>query len=96
MNLVRTCSWTGQILLLLLLARLLAICLGVARRGQGLAVRTVHGRRLSDAAPDGVCRHESLRLRRDGREDAVLVEPHAVGAAPVLGGLEARASNLAG
>ena len=89
---VRTCSWARQIALL---SRLwLTICFCVARRRERLAVRAIHGRWLSNTAPDRVCRDESLRLRRDGREDAVLVEPHAIGAAPVLGGLEARASNL--
>jgi len=90
MNLVRTCSWAGQILLLLrLLARRLAIRFRMVRRRERLSVRAIHGRWLSDATPDRVCRHEGLCLRRDGREDAVLVEPHAVGAAAVLGGLEA-------
>jgi hypothetical protein len=39
-------------------------------------------------------RNKSLRLSGDGGEDAILVEPHAIGAAAVLGRLEARASNL--
>lgn len=94
MNLVRTCSWTGQILLLLRLAGLLAICFRMARRRERLAICAVHGRWLSDTAPDGMRRHKSLSLSRDWREDAVLVESHAVGAAAVLGGLEARASDL--
>lgn len=91
MSLVRTCSWAGQILLR---ARRLAVGLAVAGRGQGLPISTVHWRWLADTAPDGVGRHKGLRLCRNGGEDAVLVEPHAVGAAAVLCRLEARASNL--
>jgi hypothetical protein len=90
-SLVRTCSGAGQILLL---AGLLAVGLGVARRRKGLPVGTVHWRRLSNAPPDSVGGDKGLRLRGDGRENAVLVKAHAVLAAPVLGGLEARAANL--
>lgn len=88
MDWIRTCSGAGQILLLLL-AALLAKGLSMARRRERLPVGTVHGRRLADAAPDGVGRDKSLRLRGDGGEDAVLVEPHAIRAAAVFGGLEA-------
>jgi len=91
-SLVRTCSGAGQILLLA--GRLLAIGLGVARGRKGLPVGAIHGRRLSDAPPDGVGGDKGLRLRRDGREDAVLVEAHAVLAAAVLGSLEARTADL--
>lgn len=72
---VRTCSGARQILLL---ARRLAIGLGVVCWGERLAVCAVHGRRLTDAAPDGVCGHKGLRLGGNGGEDAVLVEAHAV------------------
>lgn len=95
------CGGAGQVALLLRRRRLLprarrlAIGVGVARRRQRLPVRAVHGRGRADAAPDGVCGHKGLRLRRHGREDAVLVEAQAVGAAAVLGGLEARAADLA-
>ena len=41
-----------------------------------------------------VRRDESLRLRRDGREDALLVETCTVRTTAVLSGLEPRASNL--
>jgi hypothetical protein len=66
----------------------------VARRRKGLPIGTVHRRRLSDAAPDGVRRDEGLGLGGDGGEDAVLVEPHAVGAAAIFSRLEARAPDL--
>jgi hypothetical protein len=91
MSWVRTCSWARQILLL---ARWLPVGITVARRRKGLPIGTVHGRWLSDAAPDGVGRDESLGLRGDGGEDAVLVEPHAVGAAAIFSRLEARAPDL--
>jgi hypothetical protein len=96
MNWVRTCSWARQILLLLRLwlARRLAIRVPMVCRRKRLAIRAIHGRWLSHATPDRMCRHERLRLRRDGREDAVLVEPHAIGAAAILGGLEAGAPDL--
>jgi hypothetical protein len=93
MNWVRTCSWARQIALLAGLL-LLAICFCVARRRKRLTVCAIHWGWLSDTSPHGMCRHKCLRLRGDGRENAVLVEPHAVGAAAVFGGLEARASNL--
>jgi hypothetical protein len=92
MSWVRTCSWARQILLW---ARWLTIGLAVASRRKRLAICAIHGRRLADTAPDGVGGHKSLRLCRNGSEDAVLVEPHAVGAAAVLCRLETRASNLA-
>lgn len=91
MSWVRTCSWAGQILLR---ARWLAVGLAVTRRRKRLAVGTVHWRGLADTAPDGMSGNKGLRLGRNGGEDAVLVEPHAVGAAAVLCCLEARASNL--
>ena len=91
MRWVRTCSWAGQILLW---ALWLAVGLAVASRRKRLPVGAIHGRRLADAAPDRVGRNESLSLCRNGSEDAVLVEPHAVGAAAVLCRLEARASDL--
>ena len=77
MNLVRTWRATcrgrqvvGRWWLLLLrrrrrlrlLARRLAIGFGMLRCRQWLTVRTVHGRRLSNATPDRVGRHKSLRL----------------------------------
>lgn len=92
---IRTCGGAGQIALLLLpRARRLAVGICVARRRQRLPVRAVHGWRGAHTAPDGVRGDKGLRLRRDGREDAVLVEPQAVGAAAVLGGLEAGAADL--
>lgn len=75
MDWIRTCSGAGQILLL---ATRLAICLAVARGRERLPVGAVHGRRLSHTAPDGMRRDKGLRLGGDGREDAVLVESHAV------------------
>lgn len=66
----------------------------MARRKR-LAIGTIHGWRLANTSPDGVGRNKSLSLCGNGCEDAVLVEPHAVGAATVLCRLEARASNLA-
>jgi hypothetical protein len=86
------CSWAGQILLLL---AWLLVRLCVARRRKRLAICAVHGWRLPDTTPDSVSRDESLCLRRDWSEDAVLIESHAVGAAAILGRLEARASDLA-
>jgi hypothetical protein len=86
-----TCSGTGQILLL---TRRLPIGIAVARRRQRLPIGTIHGRRLADTTPDRVRRDESLGLRGDGGEDAVLVEPHAVGTAAVFSRLEARAPDL--
>jgi hypothetical protein len=47
------------------------------------------------AAPDCVGWHEGLRLGRDGREDALLREALAVGAATVLRLVESGASYLA-
>jgi hypothetical protein len=94
MNWVRTCSGARQIALLARLLLLLTICFSMARRWKRLAICAVHGRWLPNTPPNGVCRNKSLSLRRDRRENAVLVEPHAVGAATVLGGLEARAANL--
>jgi hypothetical protein len=93
---IRTCGGAGQIARLWLLprARRLAIGVCMARRRQGLPVGPVHGRGRADASPDGVCGDKGLRLRRDGREDAVLVESQAVGAPAVLGGLEAGAADL--
>lgn len=93
---IRTCGGAGQIALLRLpRARRLAVGVAVARRRQRLPVGAVHGRGRANAAPDGVSGDKGLRLRRDGREDAVLVEAQAVGTAAVLGGLEARAADLA-
>jgi hypothetical protein len=86
MSWVRTCSWARQVALLAGL--LLAICFGVAGRRERLAICAVHGRWLPNTPPNGVCRNKSLCLRRHRRKDAVLVKPHAVGAAAVLGGLE--------
>ena len=95
MNWVRTCSWARQVALLARLLRwLLAVCFGMARGRERLAICAIHGRWLPNTPPNRVCRNKSLCLRRDRREDAILVEPHAVGAAAVLGGLEARAANL--
>jgi hypothetical protein len=95
MNWVRTCSWARQVALLARLLRwLLAVCFGMARGRERLAICAIHGRWLPDTPPNRVCRNKSLCLRRDRREDTILVEPHAVGAAAVLGGLEARAANL--
>lgn len=92
---IRTCGGARQIARLLLpRARRLSIGICVARWRQRLPVRAVHGRGRADAAPDGVCGDEGLRLRGDGGEDAVLVESQAVGAAAVLGGLEAGAADL--
>ena len=41
-----------------------------------------------------MCRNKRLRLGRHWGEDAILVEPHAVGATAVFSRLEARAANL--
>jgi hypothetical protein len=92
MNWVRTCSWARQVLRLL--PRRLAIGIPVACRRKWLPICAIHGRWLSDTPPDGVRRDEGLRLRGDGGEDAVLVEPHAIRAAAILGRLEARAPDL--
>lgn len=94
MSLVRT--WTScRTRQIGLLARLLTIRFRrMARGGKRLPVRTIHGRWLSHTTPNSMRRDKSLRLGRDGREDAVLVEPHAIRAAPVICGLETRASNL--
>lgn len=91
MDCVRTCSGAGQILL-----RATRLCVGLvlARRRKRLPVGAIHGRRLSDTAPDRVGRDKSLRLGRDGGEYAVLVEPHAIRAAAVLGRFKAGAANL--
>ena len=92
---IRTCGRAGQILLLLLpLARRLPIGLCVVCRWEGLPVGAVHGRGSADTAPDGVGWDESLCLCRDGREDAVLVEPQAVRAATILSSLKAGATDL--
>ena len=93
---IRTCGGAGQIARLRLLPRAWRLAIGVCmvRRRQGLPVGAVHGRGRANASPDGVCGDEGLRLRRDGREDAVLVESQAVGAPAVLGGLEAGAADL--
>jgi hypothetical protein len=45
-------------------------------------------------APDGVGRHEGLRLRVNWCEDAFLGEADAVGAATILGLIEAGAADL--
>jgi hypothetical protein len=45
-------------------------------------------------SPDGMRRNKSLRLGRDGREDTLLRETLTVGAATILGLIEARASDL--
>lgn len=95
MGRIRTCSGTGQIGGLLGRTTL-TIGFAMARWRQRLAVCAIHGGRLTDTTPDSMGGDESLRLSRDGREDAVLVEAHAVGAAAVFSGLEARASNLRG
>ena len=91
MSWVRTCSGTGQILLL---PRRLPIGIAMARRRKRLPVGAVHGRWLADTTPDGMRRDEGLGLGGDGSEDAVLVEPHAVGAAAIFSRLEARAADL--
>jgi hypothetical protein len=91
MSWVRTCCGTGQILLL---ARGLPVGVAVACRRKRLPIGAIHGRRLADAAPDGMRRNECLGLGGNGGEDAVLVEPHAVGAAAVFSRLEARAPDL--
>lgn len=87
-----SCSGARQILLL---ATWLCVGLVLARRRKRLPVGAIHGWRLSDTAPDGMGWDKGLRLGGDGCEYAVLVEPHAIRAAAVLGGLEARATNLA-
>jgi hypothetical protein len=92
MSWVRTCSWARQILRLL--PGWLAVGFPMVCRRKWLAVRAVHGRGLADTPPDGVRRDKSLRLGGDGGEDAVLVEPHAVRAAAVLGRFKARAPDL--
>lgn len=91
---IRTCGRAGQIALLLPLARRLRVGLCMTCGWERLPVCAVHGRRSADTAPDGVCWYKGLSLRRNRREDAVLVESQAVGAAAIFGGLEARAANL--
>jgi hypothetical protein len=89
-------SWrTRRARQITLLAGRLTICIRRACRRKRLPIGTVHGRRVSHPTPDGVRGDKSLRLCGDGREDAVLVEAHAVRAAAVVGGLEAGASDLA-
>lgn len=88
-----------RLLLLLLLGLLLAgwwltVSFGVLGSWQRLAISAIHGWGLADTTPDCVGRHESLSLGRDGSEDAVLVEAHAIGAASVVGGFKTRASDL--
>jgi hypothetical protein len=72
----------------------LTICIRMARRRKRLAVGTVHLRRVWASTPEGMRGDKGLRLSRDGCEDAVLVEAHAIRAAAVVGRLEARASDL--
>lgn len=73
------------------LLRALLILLTAAVRRQWLAVSTVElrVRRRLLTAPDGVRRHEGLRLGADGCEDALLREALAVGTAPIFGLIEA-------
>lgn len=95
MRWVRTCRAcrAGQIAPWLLTRRC-GIRIGLVGRWDGLPVRAVQLGGLSHTAPDGMCGDKSLGLRRDWSEDAVLVEPHAIGAAAVLCRFEARASDL--
>jgi hypothetical protein len=92
---IRTCRrrGTGQILRLRWRWRRRSVCTPMARL-ERLAKRAVHGRRRAHSTPDSVRGHKGLRLGRHGSEDAVLVEPHAVLAAAVVGGLEARTADL--
>lgn len=88
-------SWAGQRISVRAGRRVVAM-----RRRKAVAVRTVQllwltGRGTSTAATvERLRRHEGLSLGRHGREDAFLAEADAVGAAAVLGVLEARASDL--
>jgi hypothetical protein len=91
MSWVRTCCGTGQILLL---ARGLPVGVAVVCRRKRLPIGAIHGRGLADATPDCMRRNECLGLGGNGGEDAVLVEPHAVGATTVFCRLEAGAPNL--
>lgn len=60
-----------------------------------MAVSSIQLCRLSSAAVEhGMGRHESLSLRRDGREDALLRESLTIAAATILGRVEAGATNL--
>lgn len=73
-----------------------SLLVAVAMLRQRLTVRAVElsvGRRVLSAV-DRVGGDESLGLRADGREDALLRETLAVGAAAVFGLIEARAANL--
>lgn len=93
---VRARSSTGvrQRIAGLRVRRAIAVGRRLGRRKR-LSVCAVERRRLSSSTPDGVSGHEGLRLGRDGREDAFLGEAHTIGAAAVLGSLEARTANLA-
>lgn len=81
----------------ILTLRLLLGWVGLATaRRQRLTVRAVQLsiRWRVVAAPHGMRRHKSLRLGRHGREDTLLREANAVGAASVFGLIEARAADL--
>ena len=66
----------------------------MSSRRKRLPVGPIQRRRGSCATPDGVSRNESLRLRRHGSKDAILIESQAIRAAAVVGSLEPRAPNL--
>ena len=59
-----------------------------------LTIGSVHGWGGSHSTPNSMCWNESLSLRRDGGEDAILIEPHTVGTAAIVGVLETGAANL--
>lgn len=89
---VRTCH-IGHILRLLArsLIRLRRLSRGLLK---WLPICSIHWGRLPNPSPDCVSGHKCLRLSGNWREDAVLIESHAVGAATIFGRLEARATNL--
>ena len=66
----------------------------VGARGGGVGRAGAAG--VAQVRVGGVGRHEGVRLRRHGREDALLVEAQAVGAAAVGRRVEAVAADLPG
>lgn len=53
-----------------------------------------HRRRVSQVRVGGMSRHKGRGVRRDGGEDAFLLESLTVGTPSVFGSLEARAADL--
>lgn len=88
MSLVRTCR-RCRARQILPLAWRLRIRFSMRSRRERLPICSVHWRRLSNPTPDSVRRYKGLSLSRHGREDAVLIESHAIGAATVVSGFKA-------